>query len=61
MNVSKLEQDLREYIHTREAKRENRVREYGQIGNFIGLDDREVIADLRAIMDGLPLPMRGAE
>jgi hypothetical protein len=50
-----------EYVTTREAKRESRVTEYGPIGNFIGIDDRAVIADLRAIIEGQPLPGPGAE
>lgn len=58
--MTRLEADLMEYVHTRDAMREQRVQEYGRIGNFIGLDDRELIADLRAILDGQPLP-RGAE
>lgn len=58
--MTRLEQDLREYIDTRETKRAARVKDYGPIGNFIGLDDREIVADLRAIMDGQPLP-RGGE
>lgn len=59
--MNKLELDLMEYVHNREARRESRVQEYGPIGNFIGLDDRDMIADLRAILDGQPLPVRGAE
>lgn len=58
--MSNLHLDLMEYVHNRDAKRERRVQEYGRIGNSIGLDDREAIADLRAILDGQPLP-RGAE
>lgn len=59
--MTRIELDLMEYVATREAKREARVTEYGRIGNFIGIDDRAVIADLRAIMDGQPLPGPVAE
>lgn len=58
--MSKLELDLMEYVHTREAMVQAKIDKYGPIGAHIDVDEPAMIADLRAIMDGQPLP-RGAE
>lgn len=59
--MSKLELDLMEYVHTRESEMEAAIKQVGIAGAMCGHGPRGTIADLRAIMDGQPLPARGAE
>lgn len=58
--MSKLEQDLMEYTHTRAAICEAAIAEVGEAGAHEAVAELRVIAAVRAIMDGQPLP-RGGE
>ena len=58
--MNKLEQDLREYIDTRAAIADAAIAEVGKAGAHEAVAEKRMIADLRAIMDGQPLP-RGGE
>lgn len=58
--MTRLEQDLREYIDTREAICGAAIAEAGRAGAHEAVAELHFIADLRAIMDGQPLP-RGGE
>ena len=57
----RLEQDLMEYVHTREAVCDFEIAKYGKAGANAARQEQTTLADLRAIMDGRPLPSRGAE
>lgn len=56
--MSKLELDLLEYTHTREAVCQAAIAEVGEAGAHEAVAELRVIADIRAIMDGRPLPAR---
>lgn len=58
--MTRLEQDLREYIDTRESIANAAIAEVGEAGAHEAVAEQRMIADLRAIMDGQPLP-RGGE
>lgn len=58
--MNKLELDLMEYTHTRQAICDEAIRVAGKAGAHEAVAELRMIADLRAIMDGRPLP-RGAE
>jgi hypothetical protein len=59
--MTRLELDLMEYIHTREAVCDFEIARYGVAGADRADAERRGLADLRAIMDGDPLPGPGAE
>jgi hypothetical protein len=59
--MSRLELDLLEYIHTREAVIEREVDVYGPVGAHERVSERTILQEIRAIMDGQPLPGSGAE
>lgn len=59
--MTRLELDLLEYVHTREAVCDFEIARYGVAGANRAGDERRRLADLRAIMDGQPLPGSGAE
>lgn len=59
-DVSKLEQDLREYIDTREGIAKSAIAEVGEAGAHEAVAELRVIDAVRAIMDGQPVP-GGAE
>jgi hypothetical protein len=58
--VSRLELDLLEYIHTREAIAEQAVREYGPVGAHELATERGVLAQVRAVMEGRYAPTGSA-
>ncbi len=59
--MSKLELDLMEYLDTRATIAAAAIAEVGKAGAHEAVAEQRMIADLRAIMDGRPLPARGAE
>lgn len=58
--MNKLEQDLREYIDTREAIADAAIAQVGRAGAHEAVAELRVIAAVRAIMDRQRLP-GGAE
>ena len=56
--MSRLEQDLLEYVHTREAVCATEIARYGKAGANAARAEQATLADLRAILDGRPLPAR---
>lgn len=54
--VTRLEQDLQEYTHTRKAICEAAIALVGEAGAHEAVAELRVIAAVRAIMDGQPLP-----
>lgn len=58
--MNDLEKHLREYIDTRESAVKRRIEKWGPVGLHLDVDEPAMIADLRAILDGQPLPARGA-
>lgn len=58
--MSKLEQDLKEYLDTREGIARAAIAEVGEAGANEAVAELRIIAAVRAIMDGQPLP-RGGE
>lgn len=58
--MTRLQLDLMEYTHTREAVCEAAIAEVGEAGAHEAVAELRFIAAVRAIMDGQPLP-RGAE
>lgn len=59
--MTRLELDLMEYTHTRAEICERAIAEVGKAGAHEAVAEQRMIADLRAIMDGRPLPGSGAE
>lgn len=56
--MTRLESDLLEYIQTREAVCATEIAQYGLAGANAARAEQATLADLRAIMDGRPLPAR---
>lgn len=54
--MSKLEQDLKEYIDTRERIARAAIAEVGEAGAHEAVAELRFIGAVRAIMDGQPLP-----
>lgn len=59
--MSKLELDLMEYTLTRAAICDAAIAEAGKAGAHEAVAELRFIAAVRAILDGRPLPVRGAE
>lgn len=60
--MNNLEMDLLEYVHTREAVCDVEIARYGKAGaNAARVERDTTLRDLRAILNGQPLPARGAE
>ena len=60
VDVTRLELDLMEYAHTQRALLERRIKTHGLAGALAHFDVRDTVADLRAILDGHPVPARMA-
>lgn len=58
--MNKLEQDLMEYIDTREAIADAAIAQVGKAGAHEAVAEQRMVKDIRAILNGQPLP-RGAE
>lgn len=58
--VSRLELDLMEYITTRETICEAAVREVGPVGAHEHVTERQVLAQIRAVMEGRYAPTGSA-
>lgn len=59
--MTRMEQDLREYLDTREGIANTAIGEVGTAGAHEAVAELRMIKVIRAIMDGQPLPVRGGE